>query len=213
MFLSEPPLHSLPWFWGKCEKLVTREMGKVDLERQVPDCDDTQPGPLGSQMTESDTWYYVCNIICDSYRIALYGTIYIFYMRYFFCDFYLDVKLLILLWEHILSVSVRSFLLSWLFFNLNFYFFLILKAFCIGVWPINSVVVVLGKQRRDSAIHIHGSILPQTALPSRLPHNRAEFHVQSVGASWLSILNIAMCTWPSQSPWLSLPSGNRKFIL
>ena len=44
--------------------------------------------------------------------IVLYGTIYIFYMRYFFCDFYLDVKLFILLWEHVLSVSVRSFFLS-----------------------------------------------------------------------------------------------------
>lgn len=86
MFLSKPPLHSLPWFWGKREKLVTREMGKVDSGRQVPDCDDTQPGPLGPQMIESDAWYYVCNIICDSYMIVLYGTIYIFYMQYFFCD-------------------------------------------------------------------------------------------------------------------------------
>lgn len=86
MFLSKPPLHSLPWFWGKCEKLVTREMGKVDSGRQVPDCDDTQPGLLGPQMIESDVWYYVCNIICDSYMIVLYGTIYIFCMQYFFCD-------------------------------------------------------------------------------------------------------------------------------
>ena len=34
--------------------------------------------------------------------------------------------------------------------------------FCIGVQPINSVVEVSGGQRRDSAVHIHGSNLPQT---------------------------------------------------
>ena len=28
-----------------------------------------------------------------------------------------------------------------------------------------------GGPQRDSAIHIHVSILPQTPLPSRLPHN------------------------------------------
>ena len=32
-------------------------------------------------------------------------------------------------------------------------------------------VVVSGRQQRDSAIHIHVSILPQTPFPSRLPHN------------------------------------------
>ena len=36
--------------------------------------------------------------------------------------------------------------------------------------PINNTVVVLGEQRRDSAVRIHGSILPQTLLPSRLAH-------------------------------------------
>ena len=35
----------------------------------------------------------------------------------------------------------------------------------------NNVVGVLGEQQRDSAIHIHVSILPQTPFPSRLPHN------------------------------------------
>ena len=43
--------------------------------------------------------------------------------------------------------------------------------FCFEVQPINNVVVVSGEQRRDSAIHIHVSILPQTPLPSRLAHN------------------------------------------
>jgi len=35
----------------------------------------------------------------------------------------------------------------------------------------NCVVIVSGGQQRDSAIHSHVSILPQTPLPSRLPHN------------------------------------------
>ena len=43
--------------------------------------------------------------------------------------------------------------------------------FVLGVWPTNNVVTVSGKQQRDSATHIHVSILPQTPLPSRMPHN------------------------------------------
>ena len=35
----------------------------------------------------------------------------------------------------------------------------------------NSVMIDLGEQRRNSAIHIHESILPQTPLPSRRPHD------------------------------------------
>ena len=42
---------------------------------------------------------------------------------------------------------------------------------CFGVQPINNVVIVSGEQRRDSAIHIRVSLLPQTPLPCRLPHN------------------------------------------
>ena len=40
--------------------------------------------------------------------------------------------------------------------------------FCIGVQLINNVVIVSGRQQRDSGIHIHIFILPQTPLPSRL---------------------------------------------
>ena len=36
--------------------------------------------------------------------------------------------------------------------------------FCIGVQPINDVVIVSGGQQKNSAIHIHESILPQTLL-------------------------------------------------
>ena len=45
----------------------------------------------------------------------------------------------------------------------NSYFFL--NILC------NNVVIVSGGQQRDSAIHIHTSILPQTPLLYRLPHN------------------------------------------
>ena len=44
---------------------------------------------------------------------------------------------------------------SFVFYTLNF-------LFCIGVQPSNSIVVVSGEQRRDSAIHIHVSILPKS---------------------------------------------------
>ena len=57
----------------------------------------------------------------------------------------------------------------------------------------NNVVIVSGEQRRDSAIHIHVSVLPQTPLPSRLPHNTEQSSLCfTVGPCWLSILNIAM---------------------
>ena len=36
---------------------------------------------------------------------------------------------------------------------------------------VNNVVIVSGGQPRDSDIHTHVSIFPQTPLPSRLPHN------------------------------------------
>ena len=36
----------------------------------------------------------------------------------------------------------------------------------------NNVVIVSGEQQRDSAIHMHVSILPQTPLPSRRPHTQ-----------------------------------------
>ena len=52
-------------------------------------------------------------------------------------------------------------------FRANFLNFLL----CIGVQPIPRVVIVSDKQGRDSAVHIHVSILPQTPLPSRLPHD------------------------------------------
>ena len=77
----------------------------------------------------------------------------------------------------------------------------------------NNVVIVSGEQQRGSVIHIHVYILPQTSLPSRLPHN---FEQSSLcyreGPCWLSILNIAVCASPFQTSYLSfppiLPPGN-----
>ena len=61
--------------------------------------------------------------------------------------------------------------------------------FCTGVLPVSSVVIVLGEQWRDSVIHIHGSILLSTPLPSRLPHHsRQSSMCDTVGPWWLSIL-------------------------
>ena len=51
------------------------------------------------------------------------------------------------------------------FFFLTFYFVLGYRRLT------NSIVIVSSEQQHVSAIHIHVSILPQTPLPSRLPHN------------------------------------------
>ena len=55
-----------------------------------------------------------------------------------------------------------------LFFFFKFYFI------------INDVVIVSSEQWRASAIHIHVSILPQTLLPSRLPHNTEQISMFSL---------------------------------
>ena len=54
----------------------------------------------------------------------------------------------------------------------------------------------------DSAIHIHVSILLQTFLPSRLPHNiKQSYLCYTVGPCWLSILNIEACTCLRLPSW------------
>ena len=67
---------------------------------------------------------------------------------------------------------------------------------------------VSGGQQRDSATHIHVSILPQIPPPSRLSHNSEQGPLCCrVGPCWLSIPNIAVgtCTMcPSQTPRLPL---------
>ena len=57
---------------------------------------------------------------------------------------------------------------------------------------------------KGSTIHIHVSILPH--LPSKLARATEQSSMcYTVGPCWLPILNIAVCTWSSQSPQLSLP--------
>ena len=82
---------------------------------------------------------------------------------------------------------------------------------------IKNVVILLGEHQRYSAIHIVVFILPQILLLFRLPHNIEQSSMcYTVGPCWLSILNIAECTCPSQTPELSLPPilplSNHKFV-
>ena len=68
-------------------------------------------------------------------------------------------------------------------------------------------------------MHTHVYILPQTPHPPRLPHNIEQSSLRfTAGPYWFSILNIAECTCPSQTPELSLPlhlpsTGSRKLVL
>ena len=73
-----------------------------------------------------------------------------------------------------------------------------------SVQPINNVVIVSGEQWRDSAIHIHVSIFPQTPLPSRLPRNIEKSSMCYIYSRSLLaiILNIAL----SESLWLKFPA-------
>ena len=51
---------------------------------------------------------------------------------------------------------------------------------------VNNAAMVSGGQQRDSAVHIHVSIFPQTPLPSRLPHNIEQTSL--LCPCWLSVL-------------------------
>ena len=83
------------------------------------------------------------------------------------------------------------------FFFLNFY---------IGVEPINKAVIVSHELQRDSAVHVHVSILPQTPLPSRLPHYFEQSSVcHTIGPCWLFILNTAVCTCRPKLPNYPFP--------
>ena len=63
--------------------------------------------------------------------------------------------------------------------------------------------MVSGGQQRDSAILTHVSILPQTPLPSRLPHNIEQSSLcYTVGPYWLSILIITVSACWSHTPYL-----------
>ena len=66
-------------------------------------------------------------------------------------------------------------------------------------------MTISGQQRQDTAIYTHVSILPQTPLPSRPPHNTEQSSMyRTLGPCWLYILNIAVCICSSQTPQLYL---------
>ena len=80
-----------------------------------------------------------------------------------------------------------------LFFSLSL-FILFNFLFCIGVQPINSVVIVYDGQQRDSSIRYPCIHRPPNSLPSRLPHNTKQGSLcDTVGPCWIPILNIAAC--------------------
>ena len=65
--------------------------------------------------------------------------------------------------------------------------------FYIGIHLINNLVIVSGEEQRDSAIRIHVSILPQTPLLCRLPHDIEQSSLwHMVGPCWLPTLNITV---------------------
>ena len=85
----------------------------------------------------------------------------------------------------------------------------------------SNVVIVSGKQWRDSAIHIHGSILPQTPLPSKLPHNTEQSYVLysssllvicfKYSSLYMSIPKSLTIPSPHSSPLITLSSFS-KFV-
>ena len=59
----------------------------------------------------------------------------------------------------------------------------------------------------------HIPILPQSPLPSKLPHNIEQSSVcYTVGSCWLSILNIAVCTCDLTLPNCPLVGGGGQFL-
>ena len=101
---------------------------------------------------------------------------------------------------------------------LLFFFFFFTFYFVLGYSELTKNVIVTDEQKRDSVIHVHVSVLPQTPLLSKLSHS---FEQSSLcfreGPCCLSILNTAVCTSSSQTSYLSfplaLPPGNHRFFL
>ena len=75
-----------------------------------------------------------------------------------------------------------------------------------GIWLTKNDVFISGVQQSDSDTHIHVSVLFQILFPLRLLQNIEQRSLCCVvDPCWLSILNIEICTFPSQTPKLSLP--------
>ena len=79
----------------------------------------------------------------------------------------------------------------------TFYFF---KPVFFMVYSQLANVIVSSENWRYPAIHTHVSILSQTPLPYRLPHNIEESSLcYTVGPCWLSILNMVVWACPPQT--------------
>ena len=84
------------------------------------------------------------------------------------------------------------------------FFCLILMSY--GIWLTKNDVFISSVQQSDSVIHTQVSVLFQILFPFRLLQNIEQRSLCCVvDPLWLSILNIAICTFPSQTPKLSLP--------
>ena len=67
-------------------------------------------------------------------------------------------------------------------------------------------MTVSAGQQKDSVVHIHVFVLPQTPLPSRLPRNSEQsFLCYTVGPCWLSTLNTALAVC-STCVYMSIPN-------
>ena len=136
----------------------------------------------------------MCQFQVYSKVIQLYIYMYLFFFKFFF---HLGCYII----SRKIPCAIQQVLFGYIILFKLFFTFL----FYIAVQPINNVVIVPGRQQRDSAIHTHVSISPQTPLPSVLPDNIEQSSLcYTVSPFWLSVLNTVMCTSPSQIPNLSL---------
>ena len=79
------------------------------------------------------------------------------------------------LYAEVLSRASSAYKSSYYFkylFIFSFTYLFLTFSFTLGYSQLtNHVVKVSGKEQRDSAIYIHGFVLPQIPLPSKLPHD------------------------------------------
>ena len=89
--------------------------------------------------------------------------------------------------------------------------------FCIGVQPSNNVVIVSGKQWRNSGIYILCSSKLSSHSSCHITLSIVTQHCYTVGPCWLCFLNIAVCTCLLQLPNYRIlptfPTDSHKFVL
>ena len=82
--------------------------------------------------------------------------------------------------------------------------------------PISTIVIVSGRQQRDSAMYIRISILPQipsSVLSFRFPRNIEQGSLcYTVGPSWLFILKYNSVTFKCKDVWTSLAHKSERLI-